>query len=392
MGFWASLLNSARSSSSRYEDQKRIAVSGSDSERRNLARRKSTNSEILCYMAAKDKNEDVRLILAKRLSDLLPGLSGDKHGTLYKYVVEALGMLALDEVLKIRVALSSALKEYADAPPQVVGKLARDIERQVSEPILKFCVALPDSDLLEILKSHPESWAIQAIAGRPSVSEPVSGAVIDTNDLAAGKILIENKGANLSTETFKKVVSQSRTRTDWQKPLAMRKDLTSGLAKELLEFVDQSVRDVLLNRTDFPEDISEELAIITSRRVHLADQKEHSGETTEQRVLKALKSGLMNDDLIGDAIAIRDHDFVIVALSAMCKTPLSNIRQIIDLKSAKSIVAICWKAGFSMRTALKIQQEIVKVPYQELIYPRGGTDYPLPKEDLLWQLDFLGIK
>jgi hypothetical protein len=39
-----------------------------------------------------------------------------------------------------------------------------------------------------------------------------------------------------------------------------------------------------------------------------------------------------------------------------------------------------------------MQQELGQVPVKELLYARGGTDYPLTVDEMIWQLDFLGIK
>ena len=198
MGFFSKLFGS-KNKAEVYEAEKNIALSDNVKDRLKVAKNPKTHQEILFYMAqtdgsaevrlavaankttpvqasevlSKDKSEDVRLALAGRLAKLLPDLSSDKQGQLYKFAVEALGNLALDEVLKVRVALSSALKECADTPPSVAGQLARDVEREVSEPILRFCIALSDDDLLDILKSHPASWAVQAVAQRPTIAAPV---------------------------------------------------------------------------------------------------------------------------------------------------------------------------------------------------------------------------
>src|SRR5690606_18217495 len=119
--------------------------------RQEVARNKSTPLQV-AQALAQDKDDTVRLNLAERLTALLPHLSESQHSQLYIFTAEALGTLALDEVLKIRVALSSALKDTGNAPPKVVGQLARDVERVVSEPILRYCAALQDDDLLDILK------------------------------------------------------------------------------------------------------------------------------------------------------------------------------------------------------------------------------------------------
>ena len=243
----------------RYEREKKVATSGTPAQRLALARNRKTHPEILYYLAqndpdqqvreavaqnevmpvhvspflARDHSPDVRLALAARLVALLPSLSADKQSQLYAYAVQALGTLALDEVLKIRLALSSTLKDHAYAPPKVAAELARDVERDVSEPILRFCAALSDRDLLDILKSHPASWVVQAIAGRSTVSKMVSAAVINVDDIPGGKVLLRNRGAEISVETLQQIVEKAREYKDWQEPVAARPFLPFALAKEL---------------------------------------------------------------------------------------------------------------------------------------------------------------
>lgn len=398
-----------------YDREKKIALSDNIKDRLKVAKNPETHQEILFYMAqtdgnaevrravagnrstpvqasnvlSKDKNEDVRLALAGRLASLLPDLSRDKQGQLYKFAVDALGNLALDEVLKVRVALSSALKECADAPPAIAGQLARDVEREVSEPILRFCIALSDDDLLDILKSHPASWAVQAVASRPMIAAPVSQAVIDTNDVAAGRILMENKGADLSLETLRDIVEKSRQYPEWQKPVAMKKSLPPELVRALAGFVDLSVRNLLMERTDFDAELMQDVSATVQRRMDYMGQAGH--ETVEQRVMRLYKSGQLNDEVFHDALSMRDKAFVSVGLAVLLKTSQENIDKIFAMGAAKPVVAICWKAGLSMRFALRLQQDMAKIPHTELIYPRGGLDYPLNDADLVWQLEFLGL-
>ncbi|MBI1327061.1 MAG: DUF2336 domain-containing protein [Alphaproteobacteria bacterium] len=403
----------------RYEREKRVARSEDRDERMALAKNKYTHQEILYYLAqndpdpgvrqavaenestpvqatpvlARDNNVDVRMALAKRLVDLLPDLSHDKHSQLYAFAVQALGTLALDEVLKIRMALSSALKDHTHTPPKIAGDLARDIEREVSEPILRFCAALADADLIDILRNHPASWAVQAVAGREQISGLVSAAVIDTNDVPAGEILLKNEGAEITVETLGFIVEKSKEFPQWQKPIAVRKQLPPEIARDLAKFVDDAVKNLLLERSDFDADTIEEITVITRRRLNFLEQEE-SGDQSDaaSRVKALLKEGKLNDEVVMDALAVRDREFVMIALAGLAKCPLGTIEKIFDMQAPKPVVAITWKAGLSMRTALKLQQEIARIPQKELIFPKGGTDYPLDKKELAWQLDFLGIE
>lgn len=424
MSFWQSLFGGSKETrhkkrdEARYEKEKLVALSQDPADRRKLALDTDTHPEILYYLAQNDtdpsvrravaenistpsqassillidKDQDVRLALAERLVRLLPDLSHDKQGQLYAFTIQTLGALALDEVLKIRVALSSALKEHAHAPPKVVSQLARDIEREVSEPVLRYCMALPDADLLDILKNHPASWAVQAVAERPQVSGPVALAVIETDDVPASVSLLGNTNAVITSDTLGAIVARSKGAPQLQKAVAVRKNLTPALARELAGFVDQSVMLLLQERTDFDKDTLEEIAKTVRRRVDFAGEGEQGSGSAEERVRRMIAEKRLTEDSITDAVGMRDRDFVMAALAAKLHTSKADVEKIMALQTPKPVVAICWKAGLSMRTAFLLQKEIAVIPSKELIYPRGGTDYPLDNKELEWQLEFLGLK
>ncbi len=402
----------------RYEKEKTIAQTGDARRRLTLAGNSKTHQEILYYLAqhdpdpkvrravarnpntpvhaaqvlAADQNADVRLVLAHRLVKLLPGFSKDQHSQIYAFAVQALGTLALDEVIKIRLALSSALKDKAYTPPAVAGKLARDVEREVSEPILRFCTALSDEELMDIIKSHPAPWAVSAIAGRKSVSALVAKAIIGRDDRHAGKTLIENKGAVITKDLLVEIVNKARNYPEWQKPVALRKNLPPEIGKALAVFADDSVRAILENRPDFDKDTVDEISETFRRRLAFAGESAEAKIAPEKRVVKLEKQGRLNEDTIADAIAMRDHSLACAALARMARTNALTVDKIFALKTGKPIVALCWRAGLSMRLAFAVQQEIGHVQPKDLVYPRDGTDYPLSREEMLWQLEFFGIK
>lgn len=401
-----------------YGAQKEKLASSSKKKRMTLAQSTETNKEILYYLAesdpdprvrkavvenesmpvqvtpklAQDADEDVRLALARRLIGLLPELSEDRHSQLYAFAVQSLGTLALDEVLKIRVALSSTLKDYAFTPPKVAGQLARDVEQEVSEPILRFCAALSDEDLIDILKGHPASWAVQAIAGRRPVSEDVSEAVIGTEDVPGGRVLIENETAQITESLLQTIVEKSRSCPEWQKPMAGRAHLPPSIAVALAEFVDSSVRELLLSREDFDDALADEIAEVFHRRMKLAGAEDQTGESAYERLQKIESEGRLNEETLSDALGMRDYALVNAAIAKMAGTDLETVTRIFETRQPKSVVALAWRAGLSMRMALQLQKDVAHVSYPELLYPRGGTDYPLSEDEINWQLDFLGIK
>ncbi len=398
-----------------YEKQKNLLVGGTPAQRQEIADNADTHPEALYFLArdadpgvrravalnkatpvqasallANDRSVDVRMALAARLVELLPGLSADKHSQLYSYAVQALGVLAQDEVLKIRKALATALKDHAKAPPKVVGQLAKDVEREVSEPILRFCVALADGDLLEILADHPAPWAISAIAGRPAVSARVSDAVVESNDVTASGVLIRNAGAMFTDELLHKIIDRARDCPDWHEDIAMRKELSLDLARKLSGFVSEAVLGVLEKRKDFDSVTRKEIADIVKRRIEF---RRPGGmlESSEHKIERYVASGKLTPGVILDALAWQDHKFVLLALAHLSKMHPIVVEKMLHAGSAKPIVALCWKAGLPMRVAMELQHSYARLQPKDFMNAKGGTEYPMSPEEIKWQLEFYGI-
>lgn len=403
----------------RYETEKKTAGSKDVKKRLTLARNSKTHQEILYYLAEKDPdpsvrqavaanpstplqagkslamddNPDVRLALAKRLIELVPHLSKEKHSQIYAYMVQALGTLALDEVLKIRVALSSSLKDIAQTPPKVANTLARDIERQVAEPVLLYCAALSDDDLIDIIRGHDQSWAIQAVAAREHVSDDVSKAVIDTGDTGAGTILMENEGAIITEMLLEEIIEKAKDIPEWQAPIANRPSLPPEVARELAQFANESVKDILTKRKDLDPAVCEEIAHVFERRLDLANENAATSDLpVPDRLQKLVEQDRLNEQTFLDYLGMRDRGMAVAILARMAGTNEKEVERILAMKAAKPVIALAWKAGLSMRAALKIEKDLAFVDPKKLIYPRDGTEYPFQEEELQWQLEFLGLE
>lgn len=400
-----------------YEKQKRLSQSLDKAKRLKLAHSAATQAEILYFLAehdkdilvrsavaanhstpyqanrliVKDESPDVRLALAGRLVRLLPDLSEDRHSQIYAYTIEALQTLARDEATKVRAALSQTLKDQLGAPADIINQLARDIERDVAEPILRHCAALSDEILLDIVRTHPENWPLDAVAGRAHVSVELSDAIIEASQERAGQILIENKTAQISDGTLHKIIEKARTFVSWQRPLAIRPVLPLEFAMKLADIADQSIQMLLIQRTDLDMHARDEITTQIRRRLDMAGNSDGPVLSVEERVKKLIAEKSLDEDKVTEGLNSHDREFVTVALAAMVRTSRSNMEHIISMQKPKAIIAICNRAGVSMRVCLRVQQEIARIPSNELIYPRGGMDYPMEHDEIKWQLEFLGL-
>ena len=160
-------------------------------------------------LLAKDDDVSVRGDLAGKISRLAPGLSADEQDKARSVTYETLEMLAHDQITKVRVILSEALKDIADAPPDVIKTLAMDTEIEVSGPVLEFSPTLSDDDLLQIIEHGPAAGGLNAISRREDVSETVSDDIIGIEDFNAIADLLSNDSAQIREDTLDDLIERA---------------------------------------------------------------------------------------------------------------------------------------------------------------------------------------
>ncbi len=397
-----------------YEVQKRKLDSGEPQQLLELARSEKTLPEILYLLAsnqsddvrgavagnkstpvhaasiiARDKNADVRLALASRVAGLLPSLTGPEHAQLYGFAVQALGTLVQDEVTQVRKALSDALRDYAKAPPDIVALLARDVEREVAEPILRFCVALADEELLDILSNHPASWVVNTIAERKYINETLANAIIDINDIPAISTLLKNPVAVIEPEKLSEIIERAREYPEWHRPIALRRELSAQLAHRLSGFVDKAILSVLEKRSDFDPETRQAVADIVKRRI--AFSSETATEEAAARVERYAREKRLTPEAIQDAMMWHDAEFATLAIAYLSAIHPQVLRRMIETRKPKPVIAFCRKANLPVRMAVDVQRYLAKVPVKEIMYAKQGTDYPLTEDEVKWQLEFFGV-
>lgn len=397
-----------------YEASKRLARDGDPEARRRLAARTDVRPEVLYYLAvdesaavreavaanpaapaqsstllARDRDESVRRVLAGKLARLLPDLSEDEQGRLFRLTVETIETLACDQALSVREAVATALKDVACAPPDLCRRLAGDVAREVAEPILHYCATLTDQDLLALIASQPQGWVLETIARRASVSGRVCDAIHASGNADATAALIANPGADMPEATLGRIVEESAERTSWQLPLARRPRLPGRMALRLAEFVDGHVLAILRDHPDLDPATAAEVAAVARRRLDFLETQP-SAVPADQRVRRLLAEGRLDETAIGDALSWRDMEFVRLALAVRAGIRLAIVEAILASQSPKGVTALAWKAGLGMRFALQLQARGAGIPPRMLLNARNGTDYPLSVVEMEWQLEFHG--
>lgn len=320
---------------------------------------------------ARDPDQRVRELLARKLGTLLPSLSEDDRDDLRHRTWSLLTQLAADEADRVRAVIASEVKDLPDAPRDLILRLAYDSMVTVCEPVILFSPMLSSADLVALVASAPGTDTRETIARRSDLPETVTDAIAASADDRAIRALLCNQSAQIREATLDALVARSADHESWHDPLTRRPVLSAQAMRMLSEIVAGHLLEVLAARTDIPEQLRERVRDKLAGPV----KEEAPPASPEDRLLALAQNG----DAVG-AIAL---------LAERADVSPDLVEQAATLRSTKALVALTWKAGLSMRVAVAMQSLLAKAQASVIIQPGPGDSFPLTIEEMKWQLTFL---
>ncbi|HVM85288.1 MAG TPA: DUF2336 domain-containing protein [Candidatus Binatia bacterium] len=409
-----------------YQNAKTLAANADPETRRRLAERGDLQPEILYFLAedvdaevraaiaanlatprhadrllAEDADSDVRERLAHKIGRLAPKLSSEEREHIRELTLDVISILAADRAVRVRRVIAEALKDLTDAPVEVIQRLARDVEIEVAGPILESSPLLTDKELVSIIESKPIQGALEAIARRRRLGMHladalVAAAVSAPYGVLAVTVLLKNHDAEIGPDTMERILDLAPGFGDWHAPLVERPALTGGVIRRLAQFVSRTLLGALKCRPDAdPETVA---AVAETEQRRAADE-----DFAEESTPVAAAHSAHEDDVevehppvgepaIMSAIAAGEINAVAAALARDSGFPRALVRKVFASGSTKAIVALAWKAKYSMPLAVALQTGPGGIASgNALRAPEGDDDaYPLPDSELEWQLDLIG--
>lgn len=398
----------------RYEDARAALESHSLKMKHELAQRDDAPPETLYYLASDedpeirglvasnsktpvqadellltDPEDDVRAELARKISRLLPDLDKWETSQLRDRVVAMLEKLAQDELPRIRRLIAEEVKASPNIPKQLALRLARDVDILVAGPVLEYSPLLDDSDILEIIATTQVDGILAAISKRGHVGPRVSEAIVGSLDIPAISQLLANPKAEIRDDTLEKIVAQAESEEALHSALVYRPGLSLRAIRRICVFVSRSLLDELGER----HHLDAETKAVLKKSIQERIDQDHSRSTMDTNFIReAYAQDKLGNEIVTNAANAQKKDAVVLALSLKADVNAKTVTKIIESKSAKGIASLCWKAGLSMRTALAVQMHVAKVPTEMRVLPRDGTHYPMMQQEMIWHLQYFGVK
>lgn len=156
-----------------------------------------------------------------------------------------LGLLRTASV-DVRRRCAQGLARVHDAPKALLRYLARD-DFQVAADLLESGVGLDDSDLIATIRAGvAQHWL--AIACRRGVSEAVTDALCQTNDVAVIEVLLRNNLARLSVQGVDLILAKTRQAPHLASLLTFRQEVKPTQALIMFWWVGFEVRVQIVRR------------------------------------------------------------------------------------------------------------------------------------------------
>jgi uncharacterized protein (DUF2336 family) len=395
-----------------YEEQKRRAQDPDAEVRAALASRTDTAPEILYYLASdpalsvrqavaanpatpvqaddllcQDLSDEVRQDLALKVARIIPNMAEDELEKIRDMTVRILYRLAQDQLVRVRAILAEELKLTLKAPKQVIRLLAQDVEMIVAAPILEYSPLLDDHDFREIIAAGCASEVLSAISRRRTISAELAEEIVATLDVPAVAALLTNPSATIRESTLEEISTHAESIVEWHEPLVARPELSIRAMRRIANFVASSLVERLSERRGLPAAVADELRAAVRRRL---DQTTGGiADEVREQVVEQDVHGVLDDDALVEAINAGRRDFVVEALVLRADLKRTSVEKLLRTQSPKTITALAWRAGLSMRMAMRLQSQVAGIPPQKMLNARNGTDYPLSEKEMTWQIEAL---
>jgi uncharacterized protein (DUF2336 family) len=224
------------------------------------------------------------------------------------------------------IELSGRLAPVERAPVNVIGRLSRDDDIEISGPILEKSKVLTDRDLIEIAATKSQAH-LSAIAGRTQLNEPVTDILIDRGNLDVARKVTTNKGARFSRFGLTKAVARAEEDESLTEAIANRADLPADLLDELVRKAATTVRQRLLAnaRPEMRERIARVLSAVSDQVARSVAPR--TGGTGAKTIMQHDPARLRAR--ISQCAEARDIDELSDALAILSKVPAKTVRNLI---------------------------------------------------------------
>ncbi len=285
-----------------------------------------------------DKSPEARVATAVKVAGQFSAAAlGDGERRIAEDILRG---LMKDAEVRVREALAAQLKDYSGLPHDMALTLARDVE-SVSLPVLQFSDVLTDEDLIAIVRSGSAEKQI-AIAGRPTVSGPLAGALIDTRNEAAVARMVANPGAALDDQLLERTVAEYGQSEAVCASLTERPKLPAAISERLMGAVTEQLMSHLIEEKNLPTQAVKSLLRNAGDRATISMFRDgvHDDDDLKAHIARMDTDGRLTTSLAFRALSLGDSRFFEMAMARLAGLPVDSAHALIHDEGDLGLEAI----------------------------------------------------
>lgn len=308
--------------------------------------------------------------LIPELEEVLQHGSPEKHGDVLRQITtlflqsaprfnedhirlfdDVFGRLIEEIESKARAELSRRLAPIANAPTELIRRLAEDDDIMVAGPVLAKSPRLADTDLLSIARSKGQPH-LYAISGRENLNESITDVLVSRGDQDVVRKVAENPGARLSDSGYARLVKRAERDSALAESVAQRSDIPAYLFRELLLRATEVVQRRLLAAAK-PETQAEIRRVLAkvSTEVGSGVPADRDFSAAWADIDKLAAAGTLDERCLADHAGKGRYEHAVVALSRLCAVPIEVVDKLMNGERPDPILILCKANGFSWSTA-----------------------------------------
>jgi Uncharacterised protein conserved in bacteria (DUF2336) len=255
--------------------------------------------------------------------------------------------------------LSAALADVSPAPPETIRRLAYSDNPAVASPVLMKSLWLPDADLIEIAHNRSQQHLV-ALAGRPSLNEAVTDAIVKHAGKDACRVLARNASAWFTAQGYASLLGTAAHDDAVAEALGLRPELPEAVLECLLAKTSETVRSRLKKcaSAETRERVQAALDRIDAQAVPAKPDLKTTAqnEISEARaaVIALNNGGKLNDSAVNRFAIRREYPNVIAALSLLSGGAVEAIAPLMEEGSGSGLLIACRASRLNWQTASAI--------------------------------------
>lgn len=267
------------------------------------------------------------------VASAIAGLFFQGASKLRPHLVDLFDDLLIDLVphaeLGTRVDLAERFSRLDNAPPHLIGQLARENEIMVAAPVLRRSPVLDEDSLVEIARLKGQGHLL-AMTERPTLSTEITDVLVERGDRDVVRRAAGNAGAAFSAAGYSGLIKRASKDGVLTLKVGQREDLSGQNLKELLNGTLDVIRRRLTSMVNPTRQIEIKRAMASIEQAALPLGPRRDFSAAQRTVLSLHRGGHLGESALLGFAKAHKYEEAVATLSAKSGVQLPILDRLIS--------------------------------------------------------------